>query len=84
MAELNLVIGSRVALVVGTKAYRGTVDHDPERAPGSQWFVKLDVVEEGEPKEVQIHEIDQPKSDVGAILEGLDKIHQITKAKDGL
>lgn len=58
---LELVIGDRVALVAGNKTYRGVVDFDRDRAPGSEWFIKLEVVEKGEPNEVQIHKIAAPE-----------------------
>jgi len=58
---LELVIGDRIALVAGNKTYRGVVDFDQTRAPGSEWFIKLEVVEKGEPNEVQIHKIEKPE-----------------------
>jgi hypothetical protein len=61
MATFELVIGDRVALVAGNKVYRGVVDNDPNRAPGSEWFLKLEIVEKGEPTEVQFHKIAQPE-----------------------
>jgi len=54
---LQLEIGDRVALVKGDKAYRGVVDCDTSRAPGAEWFIKLETVEQGDPKEIQIHVI---------------------------
>jgi hypothetical protein len=62
MATLELVIGDRVALVKGDKAYRGVVDYDESRAPGAQWFVRLETVEQGEPTEVQIHVLKEPSA----------------------
>ncbi len=61
MASLELQIGDRVALVVGSKAYRGVVDYDQNRPQGAEFFVKLEVVEKDEPTEVQIHKISQPE-----------------------
>jgi len=60
MATLELVIGDRVALVVGDKAHRGIVDFDQDRAPGAQWFIRLEAVEQGEPKEIQVHILKEP------------------------
>jgi hypothetical protein len=61
MASLELQRGDRVALVVGSKAYRGVVDYDTHRELGSEWFIKLEVVEKDEPTEVQIHQIAPPE-----------------------
>ena len=61
MASLELVIGDRVALVADNKVFRGVVDYDPNRPAGAEFFLKLEVVEKGEPTEVQIHKIAQPE-----------------------
>lgn len=64
--SLQLVIGDRVALVAGNKVYRGIVDCDQNRVLDAQWFIKLEVVEPGEPTEVQIYQIAQPEIGVCA------------------
>jgi len=61
MASLELQIGDRVALIADNKVYRGVVDYDPNRAPGTEWLLKLEVVEKGEPTEVRIHKIAPPE-----------------------
>jgi hypothetical protein len=60
MPTLELVLGDRVALIAGNKAYRGVVDFDENRGAGSQWYIKLEVVEKGEPSEVQILRLNEP------------------------
>lgn len=55
--------GSQVALVIGEKTYRGTLQLRTDGIK-EEWFIKRDGVEPGEPDEIQIHKIqkEEPKA----------------------
>lgn len=54
--------GSQVALVIGEKSYRGTLQMR-ENGIQEEWYIKLASHEPGEPDEIQIHKIqkEEPK-----------------------
>jgi hypothetical protein len=51
--------GSQVALVIGEKTYRGTLQLRTDGIK-EEWFIKREGVEPGEPDEIQIHKIAKP------------------------
>jgi hypothetical protein len=46
--------GGRIALVLGEKSYRGTLQMRKEGIQ-EEWYIKLDAVAPGEPDEIAIH-----------------------------